>query len=284
MQLQEAETLKAIAFEDLVRAREDRDKVVSISLKFHNFVGHPGDIINKAWLYDESACEPGASSALKVIRCLVDYNAKMEKLLREMQTLLQSAEQQLATPQPTTQQPAPESTEQPTPAPVTTPPTQLEEPVAPTGTVDSTLQKPISESLNIEDIASLEQWATGGLRDMATPTTGSQGMTVLVTRSTPRFVTRSQLRGSGSVQTNLFGELRISMGEVVRRRVREKRVREKKAREEEPAAESRSSSKGKKIWSLSTATAWRRRGRKPLLNRNRMTTRNRHHLPRFIGQ
>ena len=93
VQVQEAKTLKAIVFEDLVRAREDRDKAVSISLKFHDFVGHLSNVVNKTRLFDKSAGQLGASPASKVIRCLVDYNAKMEKLLREMQTLLQPAGQ-----------------------------------------------------------------------------------------------------------------------------------------------------------------------------------------------
>ena len=82
-----------------------------------------------------------------------------------MRTLLQRAGQQQL----------PEPTQQPTPTPITTPSIQLEALVAPTGTLDSTLQEPIPESLNMEDIASMEQWAAGCLQNMATPTTGSAG-------------------------------------------------------------------------------------------------------------
>ena len=64
---------------------------------------------------------------------------------------------------------------------------------------------------------------------MATPTIVSQGMTVLVTRSTSRSVTQSQWRGSGSVQENLFGEPRVGMEEAMHQRISERR-----ARHEEP--------------------------------------------------
>ena len=125
------EALKAAAFEELVSAREDRNKANAISRKFHDFVEHPSDVVNKARLYDESVGQLGASPAPKVIRCLVDYNAKMEKLLKEIQTLLQPGSQQ-----PTTQQPTPEPAEQPTLAPVTTPLAQSEEHAIPTRTTD----------------------------------------------------------------------------------------------------------------------------------------------------
>ena len=72
---------------------------------------------------------------------------------------------------------------------------------------------------------------------MATPTTGSQGTTVPVTRSTPGCVTRSQWSGSGTVQTNLFREPRVGMVEAVRQR-----VMEQKTRLEDPVEETTSSS------------------------------------------
>ena len=96
VQLKEAEALKTVAFEDLVCPREHRDKAVAIFQKFHNFVGHPSDVVNKALLYNKSMGQPRVMPAPKVIRCLVDYNAKMERLLKEMRTLLQLAEQQQA--------------------------------------------------------------------------------------------------------------------------------------------------------------------------------------------
>ena len=73
---------------------------------------------------------------------------------------------------------------------------------------------------------------------MATPTIGSRGTIVPVSRSRPRSITCSQIRGSGNIPTNLFGEPTVNMKEVVHRRVEEKR-----ARKEEPTIESGSSSK-----------------------------------------
>ena len=57
--------------------------------KFHAFVGYPGKVVNKARLYDESSKKPGTPSRAKVIRCMVDYSTKIEKLLREMGILFQ---------------------------------------------------------------------------------------------------------------------------------------------------------------------------------------------------
>ena len=83
-QLQEAEALKVATFEELVYVREDRNKANAISWKVHNFVGHPGDVVNKARLYNKSVGQLGALPAPKGIWCLVDYNAKMEKLLKKI--------------------------------------------------------------------------------------------------------------------------------------------------------------------------------------------------------
>ena len=79
--------VKAIE-EELKSAREDRDKAVVMAQKFHAFMGYPGDVVNKAWLYDKSTSQPGTSLGSKIIRCMVDYSTKIEKLLREMRILL----------------------------------------------------------------------------------------------------------------------------------------------------------------------------------------------------
>ena len=142
--------------------------------KFHAFVEYPGDVVNKAWLYDKSTSQPGTSLGPKIIRYMVDYSTKIEKLLREMRILLQ-----LVGTQP---EPAP-ATQQPTPARAPTPITQPEEVTLPTGRPDPTLQEAISK-INTEDIASLEQWVVGGLQNMATSTTGSRGTTILGSQST----------------------------------------------------------------------------------------------------
>ena len=60
---------------------------------------------------------------------------------------------------------------------------------------------------------------------MATPTSGSQGPTAPVVRTTPGSVTRSQRRGPGSIQTNLFGGTRDDPAARLRQWMREQRVR-----------------------------------------------------------
>ena len=80
--------------EEVVHALEDRNKAIAISWKFHDFTRHLGNVINKVWLYDKVTSQQGTPAGVKIVRSLVDYNTKMEKLLKEMQTLLQRAEQQ----------------------------------------------------------------------------------------------------------------------------------------------------------------------------------------------
>ena len=94
VELKEMEALKATTKAKLMGAWERQNKALAISRKFHDFIGHAGDVINKAQLYNEGMGQPGASPRPKVIRCLVDYDSKMEKLLKEMRALLQPAEQQ----------------------------------------------------------------------------------------------------------------------------------------------------------------------------------------------
>ena len=197
-------------------------------------------MLNKAWLYNESMKKPEVMPAPKVLWCLIDYSVKMEKLLSELCVLFQPGRQReeagpserrlepalvpVLEPEPASQQ-APAST---APSSTTPPPAPTSQPEAPgtgpeatatPGVADPTLQEPIPDSLNTDDIVSFNQWAAEGLREMGTPTTGSQGTTVSVTQTTPRSVTWSQQRGTGSVQTNLFGEPRVGMAETIRRRV-----------------------------------------------------------------
>ena len=172
--------------EELKCAREDWNKATAISSKFHNFLGHLGDIVNKAQLYDESTSQPGTLSGPKIIWCMVDYSTKIKKLLKEMRTLLQLVGKQ-PEPTPAMQQPTPEPTGKQPPAPSTIPVAQPEELTPPTERPDPMLQEAIPD-INTEDITSLEQWVAGGLQDMATPTTGSQGTTIPGSRSTPRFI------------------------------------------------------------------------------------------------
>ena len=97
--------MKAIE-EELKGARVDQDKAVVMARKFHAFMEYPGDVVNKAWLYDESTSQPGTLSGPKIIRCMVDYSSKIEKLLTKMRILLQPVgaqpERALATQQANT--------------------------------------------------------------------------------------------------------------------------------------------------------------------------------------
>ena len=85
---------------------------------------------------------------------------------------------------------------------------------------DSTRQKPIPNSLNTDDIPSLHQWGTEGLPD-TTSATGSRGPTDPAIRITSGFVTRSQRRKTGSVQTSLFGGTSKDPAVGFRHRVKE---------------------------------------------------------------
>ena len=51
---------------------------------FQSFIGNPSEVVNNAQLYDEDMGQLEASPRSKIVRCLVDYNTKMEKLLKEM--------------------------------------------------------------------------------------------------------------------------------------------------------------------------------------------------------
>ena len=155
--LKEAEELEGMTKAMEVKqatAQKERDEAKTINRMFQTFIGNLSEVVNKAWLYEEGMDQSRASPRPKIVRCLVDYNTKMEKLLKEMQALLHSTEDQ-------EQQSAPEPTRQPTIASVTA--SQPETPAATVGTVDSNLQEAILDSLNTKDIASLEQWTAGSL-------------------------------------------------------------------------------------------------------------------------
>ena len=199
------------------------------------------DVVTKARLYDESMKKPEVVPASKVLRMLVDYSGKVEKLLGELCILLQPGEQgEEAGPSKRRPEPKPQLEPRPKPVPlptstlaasstggVSTPtpqsgaPETRPEAAATLGIPDPTHQEPIPDSLNTDDLLSLHQWTTEGLQDTATPTTGSQGPTAPVVRITLGSVTRSQRRGTGSVQTNLFGGTRDDPATGFRRWMRE---------------------------------------------------------------
>ena len=164
----------------------------------------------------------------KILRMLVDFSGRVENLLGELHILLQyDGRGQEAGPSERRLGPDPEPASRPEP---TSPPTSTPgvpatgEPFTPTSqpeaphdqpelaatpvVLNPTHQEPIPDSLNTDDIPSLHQWAMEGLQGSATPATGSQEPTDPVVWITPGSITRSQRRGTGSVQTNLFGRTR----------------------------------------------------------------------------
>ena len=77
---------------ELVAARKERDKATTINRMFQSFIGNLGNVVNKTRLYHEGMSRPRASPGPKLVRFLVDYNIKMEEVLKEMHTLLQLEE------------------------------------------------------------------------------------------------------------------------------------------------------------------------------------------------
>ena len=90
--LKEVEALTTATFEEKVRAQDEHEKAVTMARKIHAFVGYSDDVMNKAWLYDKSMKKSEIVPAPKVIRCLIDCNLKMEKLLNELRVLFQPGE------------------------------------------------------------------------------------------------------------------------------------------------------------------------------------------------
>ena len=250
--LKDAEALIVTAFEEKIRAQEKREKAFTMARKFHAFVGYPGDMVTKARLYDECMKKPEVVPARKVLWILIDYNGKVEKLLGELRTLFQYGEQREEVgpskrrPEP---EPMPVPRPEPIPQPASTPaapstgrvsaptlqPGALEDPLESAttpGVPDPMLREPIPDSLNTDDLASLHQWAMERLQETITSTTGSQGPTALVFRITPGSVTRSQRRGLGSVQINLFGETRDDPAAGFHQWIGEQQVKREKQVEE----------------------------------------------------
>ena len=145
-----------------VKAEEGDALRKEVAQKVYRFLGNPGDVLNKARLFDHGLKQPTTDSSIKMMRCMVDYGLKMEKTLKELCVLLH----------PTEAQPEPVGT--PGAGPSTTPaPTTSLEFVTPLATQpDPLLQEPIP-ILNTEEMASLQNWAEAGPGALTTPTTGT---------------------------------------------------------------------------------------------------------------
>ena len=60
---------------------------MEVARKFQEYVGNPGDVVNKAKLYDKGVQQLGAAFEPKIVQFLVDYIAKMDRILAEMRVL-----------------------------------------------------------------------------------------------------------------------------------------------------------------------------------------------------
>ena len=163
-------------------ARVEQDKSKEMAQKVHDFLEYPGDVLNKARLYDHGLKQPTTDSGIKIMRCMVDYGLKMEKTLKEIRTLLHpigSQPELVGTPSASSS-----TTPAPTPSPefVTPPATQP----------DPLLQEPISE-INMEELASLRNWVKARSEVLTIPTTGTSTNNP-VNLSTPGTVSQEHQR------------------------------------------------------------------------------------------
>ena len=159
--------------------RTERDKSKEIAQKVCKFLGSPGDVLNKARLFDHGLKQPATDSRVKMMRCMIDYSQKMEKTLKKLRGLLK----------PTGDQP--EQTGTPGAGPSTTPAPTASFVTPPAIRPDPLLQELILV-LNTDEMASLRDWAEGGPEALATPTTGTGANPV--TFSTPGSVSQEQQR------------------------------------------------------------------------------------------
>ena len=70
-------------------ARMERDRSKEIAQQVSKFLGSPGDVLNKARLFNHGLKQPATDSGVKIMRCMIDYSQKMEKTLKELRTLIQ---------------------------------------------------------------------------------------------------------------------------------------------------------------------------------------------------
>ena len=160
-------------------ARTERDRSKEIAQQVSKFLGSPGDVLNKARLFDHGLKQPATDSGIKIMRCMIDYSQKMEKTLKELRTTIQPTGGQpehAGTPRA-----RPSTTPAPTASFVTPPPTRW----------DPLLQEPIP-ILNTNEMVNLRDWAEGGPEALATPTTRT-GVN-LVTLSTPGSASQEHQR------------------------------------------------------------------------------------------
>ena len=105
----------AVVEKEVKTARVEWDKSKEVAQKIHGYLGYPGDVLNKARLYDHGLKQPTTNSGVKMMRCMVDYDLKLEKTLKELHSLLHPTGAQ---PEPVgTSSAGPSTTPAPTPSP-----------------------------------------------------------------------------------------------------------------------------------------------------------------------
>ena len=157
-------------------ARMERDRSKEVAQRVSKFLGSPGDMLNKARLFDHDLKQPATDSGVKIMRCMIDYSQKMEKTLKELRSILKPAEGQ------------PEQMGTPGAGPSTTPAQTASFMTPPVTRPDPLLQEPIPV-LNMDEMANLRDWAAGGPEALTTPTeTGLNPATL----STPGSVSQEQ--------------------------------------------------------------------------------------------
>ena len=89
LEVEDLKTRIKAAERDVKTARAERDKSKEVAQKVYGFLGNLGDVLNKARLFDHGLKQPAIDSGVKMMRCMVDYDLKMEKTLKELRALLQ---------------------------------------------------------------------------------------------------------------------------------------------------------------------------------------------------
>ena len=125
---------RIVAVEKKVKTVETkRDKAKVVAQKIHGYLGFPGNVLNKARLYDHELKQPTTDSGVKMMRCMVDYGLKLEKTLKELRALLH----------PTGVQPEPVGTPGARPSTIPTPTPSPEFVTSSVTQPDPLLQEPI---------------------------------------------------------------------------------------------------------------------------------------------
>ena len=75
-------------------ARAERDKSKEVAQRVTKFLGSPGDVLNKARLFDHGLKQPAIDSKVKMMRYIIDYSQKIEKTLKELRDLLKPTGEQ----------------------------------------------------------------------------------------------------------------------------------------------------------------------------------------------